>query len=62
MIDAILHTASSQWYLVGWVLALLMLAAGFLIGALYYDSDVASPNEETPPDVDPSQKGTGDRA
>lgn len=45
-----LQTAGYFWWAVGWVLSVTMLLAGFAISLKYYTVD------ETPPDVDPSQK------
>lgn len=56
MIEAILHTPSPQWWLVGWIGSSAMLLVGMAIAALYYRGG------ETPPDVDPSPETSGGNA
>ena len=37
MFTTALQTVSPHWYLTGWVLSIVMLLLGFLIGHYYYD-------------------------
>jgi uncharacterized membrane protein (DUF485 family) len=47
-----LHSASPQWWLVGWVLSIGLLLTGFAITNVYYDGtdDVKKPDTDVSPE------------
>lgn len=43
--NVVLHTASPQWWLVGWVLSIFMLVVGYAIGFVYYGDEPEAESE-----------------
>lgn len=55
--NLLLQSASPQWWAVGWVGSVVLLAIGYVIAFTYYDGASKKNNNETPPDVDESPEG-----